>query len=253
MSETKKSEKSLHEQVTDPKKSMLLRYKELVLGTASTWYMIKYELIMLTCAHTPGALGLFLRKLLYPKILKHVGKNVIFGQGINIIHGTKISIGDNVILADRVVLDAKGETNHGITIANDTTISRNVILACKNGSISIGSRCSIGINTLIHAVKGSDVKLGSDVLVGAFSYFVGGGTYSTEKLDIPFKEQNAICRGGINIADNIWVGAYVQVFDGVSVGTGSILGANTVVTKDVSEYDVVAGTPMKVIKSRKKA
>jgi len=241
---------TLHEQLTDSSKSAFGRYQELALGSDSIWYLIKFELIMLFCSWVPGALGLVLRKFFYPMVLASVGRNVIFGQGVAIRHGLKITIGDNVIIDDGAVLDAKGNDNTGIVIGADTIISRNVVLSCKNGDIEIGSHCTIGISTLVHAMQGSNVEIGNDVLVGAFCYFIGSGPYGTEELDRPFKEQGVHPQGGIKIASNVWFGSNVQVFDGVEIGTGSIVGASTVVNKDVADFEVVAGVPMKVVKTR---
>lgn len=252
MSESKPglSEGTLHEQLTDANKSTFQRYQDLALGSSSLWYLIKYELIMLLTSWVPGALGLVLRKLLYPRILGSVGSNVVFGQGVAIRHGPKICIGDGVIIDDGAVLDAKGGANRGIKIGSDTIISRNVVISCKNGDIEIGSGCTIGIGSLVHALEGSDVVIGNDVLVGAFSYFIGSGPYGTDNLEMPFKKQGMYPQGGINIADNVWFGSHVQVLDGVTIGTGSIVGASTVVNKDVEALTVVAGVPMKLIKKR---
>lgn len=244
------SEGTLHEQLTDGSKSAFGRYQDLALGSDSIWYLIKYELIMLLVSWVPGALGLVLRKWLYPCILGSVGRNVIFGQGVSIRHGLKISLGDNVIVDDGAVLDAKGGSNNGITVKRDTIVSRNVVLSCKNGDIAIGEACTIGISTLVHAMEGSDVVIGDLVLIGAFSYFIGSGPYVTDDLELPFKKQGMLPQGGINVADNVWFGSHVQVLDGVTIGTGSIIGASTVVNKSVDDYAVVAGVPMKKLKSR---
>ena len=125
------------------------------------------------------------------------------------------------------------------------------MLSCKNGDISIGSGCTIGINTLVHAMQGSDVQMGDQVLIGAMSYFIGSGPYGTDSLELPFKKQGMLPQGGIKISDNVWFGSNVQVLDGVTVGTGSIIGASTVVNKPIEDYAVVAGVPMKMIRSRK--
>lgn len=245
------SEGTLHEQLTDGSKSTLARYQELALGSDSLWYLIKYELIMLFASWVPGALGLVLRKFLYPQIIGSVGRNVVFGQGVTVRHGPKISVGDGVIIDDGAVLDAKGGSNSGIVIGENTIVSRNVVLSCKNGDINIGSGCTIGINTIVHAMEGSDVAIGDQVLIGAFSYFIGSGPYVSDDLDLPFKKQGMTPLGGISIADNVWFGSHVQVLDGVSIGTGSIVGASTVVNKPVGDFDVVAGVPMKVLKNRR--
>lgn len=251
MDKPESSEGTLHEQLSDPSKSTMQRYQELVLGSSSLWYLIKYELIMLFASWVPGALGLVLRKILYPRILGKVGSKVVFGQGVAIRHGLKISIGDNVFIDDGAVLDAKGSSNNGINIGDNTIISRNVVLSCKNGDIRIGSGCTVGINTLVHAMQGSNVSIGNEVLIGAFSYFIGGGPYRTENLELAFKKQGIIPQGGIEVDDNVWFGSNVQVFDGVSIGSGAIVGASTVANKSVEPYEVVAGVPMKVIKSRR--
>jgi acetyltransferase-like isoleucine patch superfamily enzyme len=245
------SEGTLHEQLTDKNKSAFKRYQELALGSSSIWYLIKFEMIMLLVSWVPGALGLLLRKLLYPKILGSVGGNVVFGQGVAIRHGLKIELGDNVIIDDGAVLDAKGGTNNGLKVGDNTIISRNVVLSCKNGDIVVGAGCTLGINTLVHALEGSDVRIGDDVLIGAFSYFIGSGPYVTERLDVPFKKQGMLPQGGIEVANNVWFGSNVQVMDGISIGEGSIIGASTVVNKPVPPYAMVAGVPMKLLKSRK--
>ena len=247
------SEGTLHEQLSDDSKPAFARYQDLALGSSNIAYLIKYELIILFSSWVPGAIGLVLRKSLYPFILGKVGKNVIFGQGVAIRHGEKVNIGSGVIIDDGAVLDAKGGSNTGISIGDNTIVSRNVVISCKNGDISVGSGCTIGINTLIHAMEGSDVSIGDNVLIGAFSYFIGSGPYGTESLELPFKKQGMFPQGGITIADNVWFGSNVQILDGVEIGSGSIIGASTVVNKNVGDYDVVAGVPMKLLKNRQQS
>ena len=256
MSEQQKpglSEGTLHEQLTDGSKSAFGRYQDLALGSNSVWYLIKYELIMLFASWVPGALGLVLRKTLYPLLLGSVGRNVIFGQGVAIRHGLKITIGDGVIIDDGAVLDAKGGANKGMSIGTNTIVSRNVVLSCKNGDITIGENCTIGISTLIHAMEGSNVTIGDNVLIGAFCYFIGSGPYGSDDLNKPFKQQGMFPQGGISVSDNVWFGSHVQVLDGVNIGHSAIVGASTVVNKHVDEFDVVAGVPMKVLKNRQTA
>ena len=58
-------------------------------------------------------------------------------------------------------------------------------------------------------------------------------------------------KGDIVIGNDVWIGGRVIILPGVKIGNGAIIGAGSVVTKDVSEYDVVAGNPARVIKNRK--
>ena len=66
---------------------------------------------MLLAQRVPGALGLALRKTLYPSLLGACGRNVIFGQNVVLRHPHKIRIGDNVVIDDNCLLDAKGDAN----------------------------------------------------------------------------------------------------------------------------------------------
>ncbi|MEM7359443.1 MAG: hypothetical protein AAF431_10110 [Pseudomonadota bacterium] len=251
MNKPDSNDSTLHEQLTDQSKSAMQRYQDLALGSNSLWYLIKFELIMLFASWVPGALGLFLRKLLYPRILGSVGRNVVFGQGVGIRHGEKIHISDNVVVDDQVLLDAKGETNQGIRVGADTILSRSVVLSCKNGDIEIGAKCSLGIGTIVHSTEGCNVVMGDEVLIGAYCYFVGGGGYVSTDLEASFKSQGPDPKGGILIKDNVWFGANVQILDGVTVHGSSIIGASSVLNRDVGEFDIVAGVPAKVLRSRR--
>jgi len=243
--------KALHDQLTDSSTSAMKRYQALAIGTDNLWYLIKYELIVMFASGLPGALGLVLRKALYPKILGHVGRNVVFGRGICIRHGLKIRIHDNTVVDDNVTLDAKGASNRGIAIGAESIVSRNTILSCKNGDIEVGKRCMLGISTLIHAAEKCNVSMGDDVLVAANVYIMGSGTYGSDQLDVPFKEQGIFPQGGITISSNVWLGSNAQILDGVTIGTGAIVGSSAVVSKSVSDYDIVGGVPAKLIRSRR--
>lgn len=243
-------EKTLHEQLVDSNKSALGRYQDLALGTDSILYLVKYELIVFFASRLPGAFGLLVRKLLYPKLFASVGRNVIFGHGLTVRHGLKIHIGDNVVLDDYVTLDAKGGNNLGIKIGDNVIVSRGVVFSCKDGNLDIGNDCTFGFNTLIQAVGESNVVIGNDVLVAAFVYIIGCGPYGTDLLDVPFKKQGIVSKGGIKIHDNVWLGSGVQIMDGVCIESGAIVGSNSVVTKNIAANVVSAGIPSKPIKTR---
>ena len=57
-------------------------------------------------------------------------------------------------------------------------------------------------------------------------------------------------RGGIHISDDAWIGVGVIVLDGVRIGKGAVIGAGSVVTRDVPDNTIVAGVPAKVIRMR---
>lgn len=245
------AEGKIHGDVTSKKKSNVSIYRQLYLGSMGWGRVLLFELIMLFFSNTPGALGLAARKIFYPLVLGKVGKNVIFGKGMTIRHPRKIEIGDHVVVEDNCVLDAKGEENRGITIGSGVILSRNVVLGCKDADIAIGSNTVVGINSVIHAVKGSNVALGEDVLVSAYVYIIGGGNYHYGRADIPIREQGLVSKGGITIGSNVWIGASVNITDGVSIAPGNIIGAYGLVNKSIQKKDSISfGIPAKLQKSR---
>jgi len=241
----------IHSNITDEKISNFLKYKSLFWGNMGFWKILKFEITTTLFCNTPGALGLILRKVFYRGIFGKVGRNVIFGRGITIRHPAKIIIGNNVIIEDNCVLDAKGSSNSRIQIENNVIVSRNVVLSCKNGFIKIGSNTVIGINCTIHSVGISKVMIGNDVLISAYVYLIGGGTYHFESPDKVIREQGLNLKGGITIEDNVWLGASVNVVDGVRISKGSIVGACSLVAKNIDkENSIVIGVPARFVKKR---
>lgn len=229
------------------KKSRSQKYCDLVVGKRGLWNLLKHEFIM-SFAATQGALGLLLRAWLYPKLLKRCGKNVNFGTNVVLRHPHRIEIGDNVVIDDNCLLDAKGTDNNGIRIENGVFVGRNTILSCKNGDISLGENVNIGFNCEIFSA--SKVSLGASTLVAAYCYFIGGG-HDYDDPNVSVLEQGRRSHG-IDIGEDAWFGAGAKILDGVKVGQHSIIGAGAVVTTDVPEYSVCAGIPAKVIRDRRK-
>lgn len=230
------------------KGSKLEKYQKLIIGTKSLLYLIKFEIITLMSSWVPGALGLFLRSKLYPFILGKCGKGVTFGQNVTLRHPQKIKIGDNVVIDDNCMLDAKGTDNEGITIGNNVFIGRNTILSCKNGDIILKNNVNIGFNSYIFSAN--KVEIGEYGLIAAYCYLIGGN-HDYDDSDKPILEQGRTSYG-ITLEENIWFGAGVKVQDGVTIGKNSIIGTSAVVTKDIPPYSIAAGIPARVIKKRKK-
>lgn len=225
----------------------LAKYQDLVLGEKSLLRLVRYELIIGLTSRIPGALGLVLRGRLYPKLLGRTGRNVTFGAGVVLRHPRKIAIGDNVVVDDGCVLDAKGSDNRGIVLGNGVFLGRNTILNCKNGDITLEDNVNVGSNVTIFSA--SDVRVGADNLIAAYCYLVGG-THNFADPGVPVLYQGRTS-SGIQIGPGGWLGAHVTVFDGVRIGRHVVIGAGSVVNQDVPDYAVAAGIPAKVLKKRK--
>lgn len=237
----------IQKELFDARKSKLAKYRELILGEAGIGFLIQYELITLFVSWLPGALGLLLRSKLYPLLVGKSGRNVTFGANVVLRHPRKIRLGDNVVIDDNVVLDAKGENNNGIIIGNGVFVGRNTILSCKNGDIVIDDNANFGFNCEVFSA--SRVRIGKNVLLAAYVYLVGG-THHFDRTDVPILFQERSSRG-IEVGDNAWLGAHAVVFDGVKIGKDCIIGAGAVVNKDVPDWKIAAGVPAKIVQDRR--
>lgn len=226
--------------------SRIDKYADLIVGRRGLWPLLKHEFIT-SFATLPGALGLALRAFLYPKLLKRCGKGVLFGANVTLRHPHKIEIGDNTIIDDNCLLDAKGADNQGIRIGNSVFVGRNSILSCKNGDILLADNVNIGFNCEIFS--SSTVRLEQNVLVAAFSYVIGGD-HEHAGTEVAITDQGE-CSKGVTIGADVWLGAGVMVLDGVTIGAHAIIGAGAVVTKPVPEYAVAVGIPARPIRDRR--
>lgn len=226
--------------------SGIRKYQELILGTRSILYLLKYELIILVSSWVPGLLGLALRSKLYPLLLGRVGSSVVFGRGVVLRHPKKISIGDNVVIDDGCVLDAKGSDNKGIDISSGVYIGRNTIIYCKNGDITLGEKVNIGHNCMVFSSNA--VCIGDGALIAGYTYIMSGGSYDYRSEE-RFINQSGYSKGRTTIGADSWLGAKVVVADGVDIGERSIIGAGAVVLDNVPGNSIAAGVPAKVIKN----
>lgn len=240
-------EVDIQKELFSSNKSKIQKYCALFIGKPGWVPLLKYELIHMLCGQMSGAAGLFLRSKLYPRLLGSCGRNVTFGRGTVLRHPHKIHIGDDVVIDDGCLLDAKGTDNRGIHIGQRVFIGRNTILSCKNGDIHLGNQVNIGFNCEIFS--GSRVTLADNVLVAAYTYFIGGG-HEHEQTSLSVLEQPRESRG-ITVGEGCWFGAGVKIMDGTDIGRQTIIGTGAVVTQDIPDYKIAVGIPAKIIKDRK--
>jgi acetyltransferase-like isoleucine patch superfamily enzyme len=233
----------------DDRRSSVQRYQDLFVGERGWWALFRYEVVMLLASWVPGALGLLLRRLLYPRLLAACGKNVSFGVNVTLRHPGKIRLGDDVAVDDGCVLDAKGTANQGIRIGRRVFLGRNTILSCKDGDILLDD----GVNISFHCAvfSASSVHIGADTLLAAYCYVVGGG-HEFARTDVPVIQQGRPSKG-IDVGRGCWLGAGAVILDGVSVGHDAIVGAHAVVTDDVPPLAVAAGAPARVVRDRRQS
>ena len=111
-------------------------------------------------------------------------------------------------------------------------------------NIKLGDYSELGQHCLIHA----GVSIGSNVIMGP-SVKIYTRNHNFARKDIPIANQGKLTKPTV-IGDDVWIGANVIILPGVSVGKGCVLGAGSVISKDIPEYAVVVGNPAKIIKFR---
>ena len=231
----------------DESVSNLEKYRQVFLGEGGLWPLLRYELVMLLSSWVPGALGLWLRKLLYPRVLGSVGRGVLFGRNVLLRHPRKIAIGDGVVIDDGCLLDAKGKDNRGIVIGDGCFVGRNTAVYCKDGDIVIEEGANIGMNCVLSSLR--RLVIGRETLISADCYLVSGGGYDYTQADEKIIDQKGdFANNPVEIGPNCWIGAKAVILDGASVGEGSVIGAGAVVTKEIPARSVAVGSPAKVIK-----
>ncbi|MHB1131349.1 MAG: acyltransferase [Chloroflexota bacterium] len=195
----------------------------------------------------PGLPGIALRSLAYRLILRAEG-NVAIESGVRLRQARNIRLGRNVFLDRGVYLHA---CPGGIEIGADTCLMHNAELHVFNfrqlphAFIKIGKSTFIGESVVIRGQGG--VTIGDSVLVAPLAKILAVDHVFAD-TGLPVLEQG-ITASGIVVEDGAWIGAGAAILDGVRVGKGAVVGANAVVTRDVSPHTVVAGSPAKVIRA----
>lgn len=116
----------------------------------------------------------------------------------------------------------------------------------KVENISIGDNVSIHPMCYIDAT--GNIKIGNDVSI-AHGTTIMTTTHNYLNNFLPIKDQELQLKEVV-IQDNVWIGAKVTVLAGITISNGVIIGANSVVTKDIMENEIVGGCPAKFIKFR---
>ncbi len=236
----------LAEQLHDEQTSLFRRYCLKAVGDVRLSSLLKYEFFSLLFGNLYGGPGYVLRKWFWPALFKKAGGGLILGRGISLRHSGKVALGNRVAIDDHVLIDACGAGDEGIVIGDDVIISRNCVIQGKTGPVHIGSRTDIGCNTILSSVTGIFIE---DAVLIAGNCYIGGARYHTENTARPVMDQGIYSKGPVHIGTGTWLGAGVTVLDGVRIGKNCIIGAGSVVIRDLPDFSVAAGIPVRLMNS----
>jgi acetyltransferase-like isoleucine patch superfamily enzyme len=152
----------------------------------------------------------------------------------------RVSMGKNVIV--------KGGSS--VKFLGYASFGNNTFISSRGGEIIFGRDFFGNQDVIYNCDNGGRLEFGHDCLVGPRSIFrtSNHNFASNEKL---IREQGHISKN-IKVGDDVWIGANVIVLPGVLIGSHAVIGAGSVVTKDIPDFAIAVGNPAKVIKFRNK-
>lgn len=150
-------------------------------------------------------------------------------------------------------LVARGRNNR-LTIGDNSIFHATVSFDAEGGEVIIGNKTYIGRS---HIVCHSRVVIGNDVIISwgvtivdHDSHAISWKNRASDVSDWASGSKNweHVRRSPVTIEDKVWIGFNASILKGVTVGEGAIIGAGSVVTKDVPPFTVVAGNPARVVR-----
>ena len=143
-----------------------------------------------------------------------------------------------------------------ITIGDNTVIFCEIQILGHGGQVNIGDDCFIGKNSYIWS--GKKIEVGDRVLIGHNCNIFDSDVHPFDKDERHMQFKKIFSSGHpkdiilndveVIIEDDVWIGANVTVLKGVKIGKASIIGAGSVVSKDIEPYTVNAGCPSKILR-----
>lgn len=228
----------------DQEGSALQKYKMLTVGDVGMLGFLYYEFITWLFGSRAGALGILLRKKTYKKLFKSYGRNIIIGRNCVFRHPSKISLGDNVVIDDNSVLDARGCEDEGMVLEDGVMINRNCALQSKGGDIKIGKGVSLGADSQLVSWGGIRIGAGAAIAGGCC---ISAGTYKMDDFSSPISSRQPYTSGPVVIGENAWLATRVTLLDAVEIGENTVISAGAVVTGNIAAKAVAHGNPAKVV------
>jgi len=190
--------------------------------------------------------GAFLGALaIYKKILQRIC-NYFLSRKLKV---KKVSIHPSAIILGLTNIKIGENFSSGKNFWIEAVISHHKI--SFNPKIII--KDNVSVNESVHIAATNYVEIGNNVLMASKIYISdhNHGFYAGKEQSDPETPPNSrpvTCNKRVVIEDNVWIGEFVAVLPGVTIGRGSIIGCNSVVSKSIPPHSIAVGSPARVIK-----
>lgn len=176
---------------------------------------------------------------------KFMGKNCTIHPTVSYKNPDKIYVSDNCTIKEGVILDGRTKKDIGIYVGKNVTIRAYTYIDSYgyDGYVYLDDYSSIGQHVIIGGNGG--VHIGKFVMISGLTYIVSASRVYNMSDPVPYNYQGEI-RKPVIIEDNAWIASHSMILSGVRIGENSIVGAGSVVTKDVPPNTLVAGVPAKI-------
>lgn len=111
--------------------------------------------------------------------------------------------------------------------------------------LCLGNHSGIGMGARLYG----PITIGDDVMMGP-ECWIYTQNHATADITVPMREQGPQPERPVVIGNDVWIGGRVTILPGVHIGNGVIIGAGTVITKDIPDFAVVGGNPARILKMR---
>lgn len=164
----------------------------------------------------------------------------------------KAIVGENTAINGAIDQRVQGGE---VKIGNDCLIEGYLVTESHNSKITIGNNVFIGGGTVVDCVISISVE--DDVLVSYGCILADSDnhsvSYSIRKHDLADWKKgkhawNAVKSLPIKISKGAWIGAHAIILKGVTIGEGAVIGAGSVVTRDIPAWTIAAGNPARIIR-----
>lgn len=138
-----------------------------------------------------------------------------------------------------------------VSLGTNVRAGRGAVIAAPH-RLTVGDNVSVGPYSVVQV----DGFIGDWTLIGMYVQIVGKNDHAIDEIGVPIRmsvrvgDRAAQPSDAVHIGRDVWIGASSIVLSGVRIGTGSIIGAGSVVTKDIPEFSIAVGNPARVIGRR---